>query len=108
MYRLLFLAAIVLSGCSALGPASGFEVEARPPALVLSNETGQTVYFVAIEADAAALVDLNPNVEEWPSLASGRTLSIPYESLDGYDEGDTEALVFWSTGDDWEQERVRL
>ena len=108
MQRLSLLAALAFSGCSAFGLGGGLDVTARPPALVLDNEAGQTVYYVAMEVDFAATVDLNPNVEEWPSLAAGQTLSIPYESLDGYDEGDTDAVVFWSTGRGWEQERVRL
>ncbi len=108
MKQLLVLPALALSGCSAFGLGGGLYVAARPPALVLDNETGRTVYYIAIEANAAALVDLNPNVEEWPSLAAGRTLSIPYDLLDGFDEGDTEAVVYWSTGKNWKRERVQL
>ena len=108
MQRLLLLSALAFSGCSAFGLGGGLGVTARPPALVLDNGAGRTVYYVAMEADFAAVVDLNPNVEGWPSLAAGRTLSIPYEDLDGYEEGDTVAVVYWSTGRNWEQERVRL
>lgn len=105
---LVALGVTALSGCSAFGLRGDLVIEAHPPALVLDNETGRTVYFVAFESSLGPLVDLNPNVKEWPSLAAGETLSIPYESLDGYDEGDEAATVFWSTGKGWDQESVPL
>ena len=108
MRRLLLASALALSGCSAFGLGGGLGVTARPPTLVLDNGAGRTVYYVAMEAGFAAAVDLNPDVRAWPSLAAGQTLSVPYAELDGYEEGDTEAVVFWSTGRGWEQERVRL
>ena len=105
---LLAFGILSLSGCSAFGLGGDLGIEARPPALVLDNETGQTVYFLAFESSLGPLIDPNPDVETWPSIPAGETLSIPYGSLDGYDEGDEAATVFWSTGKGWKQESVRL
>ena len=113
---LLSFGILTLSGCSVFGLGDDLAlegdlaVEARPPTLVLDNETNQTVYFVAFESGLGALLDLDPNVKEWSSLTAGETLSIPYESLDGYDEGDKTATVYWATGNGkgWKQESVRL
>lgn len=104
------LAALVLavSGCSAFGSDGGFTIEARPPTLLLENGSGQTLYVLAVEAEAAALIDLNPNVDEWPRIEAGETLEVPYESLDGFDEGDSAAVVFFSYGRGYEHVRVPL
>lgn len=102
------LAVLALSGCSAVGDGAGFDVSARPFTLTLDNGTGRTVYYVALEAEEATLVDLNPDVTEWNRLAAGQTLGLPYGDLDGYDAGDDEAVVYWSTGSGMSTERVRL
>lgn len=99
---------VALAGCSAFGPNGNFRIEADPPTLVLDNETGETVYYVALTAGAAVLIDLDPDVTSWPSLAADQTLRIPYDDLAGYDEGDTEAVVYWSTGEGYTPVRVRL
>ena len=104
---LLALAVLTLSGCSAFGLGGDLAVEARSPELLLTNETGRTVSFVAFESSIGPYIDLAP-VGDWPTLAAGETLSIPYESLDGYDEGDEAATLFWSVGARWEQKSVRL
>ena len=108
--RLILLAfgVAALSGCSAFGLGGGLEIEAQPPVLVLEDTAGRTVYYVAFAELGALAFDLNPNVEEWPSIARGETLSIPYEDLDGYDEGDETATVYWSTGGGSQWESVRL
>ena len=108
MRTALCLSLLALAGCSALGPSGGLDIEADPPTLVLDNEAGQTVYYVAIESEAATRADLKPDVTAWPSIAAGRTLRIAYEDLDGYEEGDTEVVVFWSMGEGYTQERVLL
>ena len=108
MVRMLAAVAVLaLSGCSALDD-NGFEVSARPSTLTLDNGTGRLVYYVALESISATTVDLFPDVTRWNRLAAGRTLAIPYAELDGYDAGDDEAVVFWSTGGRSSVERVRL
>ena len=108
MRYVLVLGLLTLAGCSAFGTGGGLDIRADPLTLVLDNEAGRTVYFIAIESRAAAAADLNPDVTAWPSLAPDQTLRIAYDSIDGYDEGNTEVIVFWSTGGGYTQERVRL
>ncbi len=104
----LLLAAFVLAGCSALWPDAGLSIEAAPPILRLTNEAEETIYYVVVEAETATLIDLNPNVEEWPALAAGEQLAIPYEEIMGYDDQAEGAFVFWSTGEGYEREEVGL
>ena len=108
MRPLLLLAPLVLSACSAVGPGGGFDVEADPPTLILDNNSDQTVYYVALESETATRLDLNPDVTVWPVVEVGQAVRIAYEDLDGYEEGDTEAVVYWSTGADFHQVRVDL
>lgn len=102
------VALLALAGCSAVEGNAGFDVSARPSTLTLDNGTGRLVYYVALESETATLVDLNPDVTEWSRLAAGQTLRVPYADLDGYDAGDDEAVVYWSTGSGMSTERVRL
>ena len=102
-----FLAALAGTGCSSFA-ADGFVVEARPPFLVLDNSTDGTVYYVALEAETATRADLNPDVTTWEQVPAGETLVLSYETLTGYEPGDDEGVVFWSTGGNLQQERVAL
>ena len=102
------VALLALAGCSAVEGNAGFDVSARPSTLTLDNGTGRLVYYVAIESESSTTVDLNPDVTTWRRLAAGQTLRVPYADLDGYDAGDDEAVVYWSTGSGMSTERVRL
>lgn len=108
MHRLLLFAALILiSGCSAAGPEGRFNVSADAPNMLLENQTSGTIYYVVIEASSVPLIDLAP-VEAWPTLSEGEMRSVPYESLEGYQEGDTRAVVFWSRGGGPKRKDVQL
>lgn len=63
--------------------------------LVLENTLDRPLAYVALEADEATLVDLAPP-SEWPHLAAGEQVALPYDSLMGYESGDDQAVVYWS------------
>ncbi|MEM1117381.1 MAG: hypothetical protein AAF845_04765 [Bacteroidota bacterium] len=90
------LTILVLSGCS-LFDSGGLEVNADPPTLVLDNTSGQTIFYLAIENNEAAAMDIDfSNVTRWPRVPAGETLRLPYERIAGYDEGDDDVWVWWS------------
>ena len=87
------------SACSLFGFEGVVTGETAPPVLLIHNETNRTVYYFAGDEADLALVDLDlSDYDDWPTVAAGQTARVPYEDLWFYDEGDTRAWVYWTTG----------
>ena len=65
--------------------------------VILSNNSDEVVYFMLLESETAALVDLAPDAE-WPSIEAGTKKSIPYNEITGYTESSDEAFIMWGIG----------
>jgi hypothetical protein len=84
------LATLIAGGCGLLtGPGSisngsGLVARASRGALILRNESPQPIHYVAIEERAAALVDLHFDITQWPVIAAGREIRLPYREIMGY------------------------
>ena len=83
--------------------ASGFSVRAASGHLVLTNESSAPIHYVALEEETSALVDLNFDPQEWPSVVPGGEQRIPYGELLGYQPGATQARVYWWTQEHYGQ-----
>lgn len=96
--RVALLAAALALGCgSPTAPRSDvLTVSAGARGLHLANRSAATVYFVAAEREAWALVDLavcdDPATCSWPRVPAGGALDVPYAQVPGYRRG-AEALV---------------
>src|SRR3712207_4948211 len=84
---LLLCACVLSTGAQEVTNDAGFSARATADGLVLRNESAARVHYVAIEQGTAALVDLNPNFTEWPSVAPGEEKRVPYAEVNGYDRG---------------------
>lgn len=110
MQRLLLPLALLLllPACSSSDLWGSFQISTDPPTLWLENRLNKDVRYVVVEEGKAALGNLDLNPSSWPALPSGEARGIPYEEIDGYSEGDTHAVVFWSAGEGVQQSRVTL
>ena len=95
------IAALTFSGClfnKFEGKVTG---EAFPPDLYLYNETNRTIYYIVIEQNELALIDLAlGDHSDWPKIPAGKKAEIPFSEIAFYDEGDTNVWVYWTTDDD--------
>lgn len=105
-----FLAALVLAGCSLFGDEGALNVDTSMgrAAISVQNVSDRTVSYLAIETETAARYDLG-HPSRWPTLAPGAGYHGPADGFAiGFDEGDPEFVLYWSTGGGLHQERVRL
>lgn len=99
------LASALLAGCdspSAINNYSLIDAEARRGTLTVSNVGALAVHYNVLERnDAAAItwVRCTPADAECPTLQPRETVSMPYSQIGAYDDGDTEAILYW-----WETE----
>lgn len=97
------LLVLLAVACDAvLGPRTeqdAFEAYAASGRLVLRNLSAAPVHYIAVEESTAALVDLNPDPREWPSIAPGAEVRIPFRELTGYHRDARQARVYWWTQD---------
>lgn len=97
----LFALVLLVTGCDlATGPEAvtnglGFSARAESGDLVLRNASAVPVRYVAIDEEGAALIDLNPNRSEWPSVAAGAEVRIPFVALTGGERTAERARVYW-------------
>lgn len=78
---------------------SGFSVRATAEGLVLRNASAVRVHYVAVEQETAALLDLNPDVTTWASVAPGQEKRVPYSEVNGYERGAEKVVVHWATAE---------
>lgn len=104
MRRTAVLATLVLSvlaGCdspSAIDNYGLIHTETSAGTLTVSNVGGQPVHYNVLEREDAATIlwdQCTPANEGCPTLAPGQAVRIPYVQITQYDEGDTEAIVYW-------------
>jgi hypothetical protein len=97
-----FVAALFVMSCSQTVDSLGDEtlrIIAKNNAVELTNTSEVVVHYVLIESETANLVDLIPNVYEWPSIEPGEKISIPYSEISGYNATAKKAWITWSTGE---------
>lgn len=108
MRKPLVLATLVLfalAGCespSSVGDRSLIHVAAVGGAVEVSNVSGRAAHYIVLERQDAGIIEwtrCTPANTGCPTLQEGQTARVPYAQIAGYDEGDTEAIVYW-----WETE----
>lgn len=90
---------MLLGGCSLFGGGSGGEASVAPgsDALIIRNNTADSLYYDAIDPDVLALV-LRVSFETpdaYPRIGPGETLRLPYSEIFGYEAGDEIAVTLW-------------
>ncbi|HEX2211039.1 MAG TPA: hypothetical protein VHG93_25370 [Longimicrobium sp.] len=103
MLKRLFAAATLtlLAGCdspSAIDDYSLIHAEARAATLSVSNVGARPVHYAVYERVDAGTVTWSrctPANAGCPTLEPGATVRIPYAEIALYDDGDTEAIVYW-------------
>lgn len=99
------LLSALLAGCdspSATNDFSLMDVEARRGTLSVSNVGARPVHYIVLERqDAGGILwgRCTPADEGCPTLQPRETVSMPYSQIVAYDDGDTEAILYW-----WETE----
>lgn len=91
-FFLLCASVLLLSGGCGSDALSDDEVRiaTNGSSVTLSNTSSQVIYYVLIEAETAALVDLAP-MSEWPTISPRSAITIRYTDIMGYTESSTEA-----------------
>lgn len=99
--RLLAGALIMVGGACESSPTGvfgyeGLKATVAAPQLTLSNESGQTIRYIVMEAEYAALAN-------WclcgggPTLAPGAQVTMQYSAIAGYEAGrPNTALIYWA------------
>lgn len=74
-------------------------LEIRPDGdnFVIKNTSRATVYYLIIESNMAAVIDLDPNYTNWPSIEASESVTLPYENVSGYTDGSESANVYAQT-----------
>ena len=110
--RASLLMVLALAGCDlplisdSGGEQTGFRVSAALGQVRLRNNTPDEVHYVIYSE--GAIVDLNPNPEEWPSLHPGEMRRIPYAEIRGESRDVDGAVVYWWNGEGGYQEPLRV
>ena len=98
----------LLAGCSQFGEEAVLDISSNGAAFSIQNVSDRTVSYFAIEVGEAARMDLG-NPSGWPTFRPGEGYhGPPIGFVVGFDEGDIEFLVYWSTGSGINRERVHL
>ena len=82
--------------------AGSVTVVAGDGAIEIRNGTERPIFTFAVERTTATLIDWAPclplpNVRCAGGVDAGQTLHVPYQSINGYDPGEKEAIVYWWT-----------
>lgn len=97
--------------CSSSVDSFGDEIlniDTNNSTVILSNNSHQIVYYVLVESETANLIDLNPNVIEWPSIEAGTKVTIPYEEIMGYEDSSNDAWITWANVDSANSHTIKL
>lgn len=98
------LTLLALVGLAATACSSAFEVEdeglrvrAEDGAVSLRNGTGAAVFYFLVERNTAAVIDWIPclDPETCARVDDGETLRIAHEEITGWEEGESEAILYW-------------
>ena len=65
-------------------------------AISIRNLSTVPIYYLVIEEEAAATLDLNPNFRTWDMVPAGEIARIPHDSILGFERGDRRAVIPWS------------
>lgn len=83
-------------------------IKTNNSSIFISNLSDQIIYYLAIEQETSTLIDLDPDYTTWHSIAGGKSTSIPYEDIIGYDNSATEAWIIWVLGDDETSDSITI
>lgn len=87
--------AFLISGCGSDALSDdAVRVAMNGSSVTLSNSSSQVIYYVLIEAETAALIDLAP-MSKWPTIAPRSAITIQHSDIMGYTESSTEAYFMW-------------
>ena len=100
----LFLLLPFASACDSVGDGLLVDVttseDAEARVVALRNEGGAPVYFLIMDEDDGALMDLDlSRVLNGPAVDPGVTVRVPYQDIAFYDPGDTRGWIYWTTGE---------
>lgn len=98
----------LIAGCSLFENQPVLDIQTDAAAISIQNVSDQTVSYLALESEEAARIEFG-GPAEWPTFGPDEGYHGPPDGIVvGLDEGDTEFLVYWSTGGGINRERVRL
>ena len=90
---------VVSAACrSPMGPTeTALTVLPSEGSLQLHNTSGQRTFYFTYEREAAAVINWAPCVDSsrCPALEAGSRTSIPYAAIGGYEQGKSEAILWW-------------
>lgn len=98
----LLLAVQAVAGCS--DNLTGFQTdevsaEVKDNGILVSNKTNKPVYYFAVEAETAAVINWAPVSRDENKIESGSNKFIPFSDIYGFEEGDEILFYYWQTDD---------
>lgn len=105
--------AVLLSGCELptdhRAAAADVLIWSDAGELVIHNQRSEPLHYVALEAEIANLIDLDPDHSAWPAIPPHSELRLAHAQLTGYHSRAVEAIVYLcSPGYPLEDVRIRF